>query len=127
MISYRSTLVLMLGLAITGCNQPKPPDSTPKPAAKSGVSIAQSTHPVPPTAPPPDAPVAAATDAAAPVPTGGTSLGAEARKQRNLEWLKILKTGSPQQKQKVQDQLTLLSSEELTEITELYEKQEKLK
>jgi hypothetical protein len=59
-------------------------------------------------------------------PVGGQfSLPPAARKKRNLEWLKILKNGTPQQQQQVQDQMTRLSSDELHEITVLYQSQQK--
>lgn len=120
-------LMLTLGLA-AGCgkNAPEAAPAAPKSPGKPGVSIEESAAP-PPAQAAPEAPPVVEADAAPPPPSGGASLNAEARKQRNLAWLKILKTGSAEQKQKVQDQLTHLSSEELTEITELYEKQEKLR
>jgi hypothetical protein len=127
---------LMFCLVVAGCKKRdngSGQSSAPQPAKPApGVSIeslAASPVPAPAEAPPapvPTAPTESATpDTPTPAPGTGASLSAAARKKRNLDWLKILATGTPQQQQKVQDQLTLLDSEQLTEITQLYEQQQK--
>jgi len=127
---------LMFCLVAAGCrksdkNSGRSPGSQaaqPSP----GVTIENlAANPSPAPAEPPAAPVpptpAVEPDSSTPAPASGAGLSAEARKKRNLEWLKILATGSPQQQQKVQDQLTLLPSEQLQELTELYQQQQNKK
>ena len=120
--------MLVALLVVAGCGKKDPAESSgasSKATAKAGVSIEQPAEAPPP--PAPDAPPATVAEGSTQPAPNGAGLSAEARKKRNLEWLRILKTGSEQQKAQVQEQFTHLPSEQLEEISELYQKQEKLK
>jgi hypothetical protein len=122
-MSARLALAVLAAAGLLGCRKAGTPRAVEPSGAQPKVSVEsiasdQTSTPVPP-------PPAAAEQPPEPSVAAPTSASKEARKKRNLEWLKILATGNAQQKQKVQDQLTLLGSDELTELSELYDQQKR--
>ena len=97
---------------------------TSEPSGESAAPPSLATPGAPASAPAENPSEPAATAAPPGDPPMYSNPNAEARRKRNLEWLRILNSGTPQQKQKVQEQFTRLSSVELQELTELYEKQQ---
>jgi hypothetical protein len=129
-------LPLLLVIALSGCKKESPTAAVPAKAGSSAsVDSLLNQGQAPPTAPveAPVTPPAAETppETGTPKTAGGDFVGGQfslppdARKKRNLEWLRILKSGTAQQQQQVQDQMTKLSSDELHEITALYQSQQK--
>jgi hypothetical protein len=127
----RLVLALVVAAALSACQKAgsppvapsNPPTNTPAVSLESLVKAAPAN--LAPAVASAEAPPDSAPVLAAPATQSTTNLSAEIRRKRNLEWLKILAAGNAQQKQKVQDQLTHLSSDELTELSDLYDQQKR--
>jgi len=107
-------LIALAFLVLSGCSKKeeipasKPLSSTPKPVAQPEKK--DSTQ----------SPSETRTSAPSSVSMPKTQLSPEARRKRNLEWLRILKHGTPEQQQRVQQEINKLPSKQVDEIMDLY-------